>query len=316
MSFAYDDALELLLIQTLEELTAAPGPDPYWPKWNNRWWRLALLSEMDQIKRVSPAEIESFADELDQHYLHHFPLKESELPAGTNPYGDILCFCALGTAARILAEAGINPWQRLPWLKGWLSRYQLPDGGYNCDEQAYTGSCKSSLVSTVPVLEALLASQSEFNPEEQDILLKGLNYLLEHRLFQRRQGGVIHQAWLKPLFPRFYEYDILRSLRLVCKLAIALNQPIAQAAIQEALEILRAQTIKGELEPQEWYLAQERTLVPQPEPAEWLRSQPAELFALLEYVIQAQIGRKFIGRQWQELQTDLQKLEVQGLLLK
>lgn len=90
------------------------------------------------------------------HYLPFFPLLESELPAGIDPYRQILCHCALGTAMQILQAGGRDPWQDWPWLGEWLSRYQLPDGGYNCDEAVYTQSQRSSLVSTLPVLEALL----------------------------------------------------------------------------------------------------------------------------------------------------------------
>jgi hypothetical protein len=39
-------------------------------------------------------------------------------------------------------------------MRPWLRQYQLPDGGLNCDEAACVKSLKSSMVSTLPPLEA------------------------------------------------------------------------------------------------------------------------------------------------------------------
>ncbi|MEZ0371804.1 MAG: hypothetical protein ACAI44_22120 [Candidatus Sericytochromatia bacterium] len=288
------------------------GPDPYWPKWDNQWWRLTLLLELGEP--LPEALAEAFATRLEQHYLHHFPLIESELPAGCDPYGQILCHCALGTAARILLAGGIDVWARLPWLYDWLFRYQQADGGYNCDEQAYTGSHKSSLVSTLPVLEALLASrlQADFTAAERDLLGRGVDYLLAHHLYQRRGGGIIEAAWLQPLFPRFYEYDILRGLSLVIRASLALRRPLAWPALAEAFQQLEDQLEAGRLQPQAWYLGEQKTLRPGPEG--WIRSQPVSLFPLLEQAIRPEIGREYITREWNILCRRLDELNTLGLL--
>lgn len=299
----------------LEELALPFGPDPYWPKWNNHWWRLTLLLELGVLKEVPMQVLEAFADQLDSHYLHQFPLLESELPADCDPYGNILCHCALGTAVQILLAGGIAVWERLPWLYDWLFRYQLPDGGFNCDEQAYTGSHKSSLVSTPPVLEAVLASRpaGDFTGPERQLLAAGLRYLLDHHLYQHRGGGTIHASWLQPLFPRFYEYDILRGLSLVTRLCETLKSPLPWIQVAEAFHLLQEQA-HPQLAPQPWYLAQQSTLIPQEPAAGWLRNQPVSLFPLLERIIDPGIGTLFVTRQWQDLCRGLDRLRHQGLI--
>lgn len=292
----------------LQELAAPYGADPYWPKWDTHWWRLALLLELGALDRVPPELAENFAARLDSHYLHHFPLRESELPPDCNPYGQILCHCALGTAAQILLGCGIQVWERLPWLYSWLFRYQLDDGGYNCDEQAYTGSGKSSLVSTVPVLEALLASRPDgpLDERERTSLQAGLDYLLDHRLFQRRSGEVINQAWLRPLFPRFYEYDILRGFRLALNLSERLQVPLPWSALTEAYELLNRNR-----QPQAWYLLDEQTLVPAP--GDWQR-EPIRRFDLLELARGPHVSGACITAEWAGVQTRLTSLRARGLI--
>lgn len=302
-------ALEPLLLDCLAELEAPFGADPYWPKWDNHWWRLALLLEIGAIGRVPAELLERFAAWLDGHYLHHFPLLESELPPGCDPYRQILCFCALGTAARILNAGGIDPFARLPWLQDWLSRYRLPDGGFNCDEQAYTGSRKSSLVSTAPMLEALLESRPDghFSPAEHEILAAGLDYLIDHQLIRSRSGKLLEPLWQRPLFPRFYEYDLLRGLDLASALAQALQRPLPQTAIQDVVTALEADHA-----PQPWYLAELTTLRQTGET--WQKRQPAGSFALLDRVSQPEIAAAFVTAQWQRVQARLAALDAAGLL--
>lgn len=304
----------------LQELRRPYGRDPYWPKWDNHWWRLALLLELGALGDLPSELSEAFAQALDSHYLHHFPVHEHEVPAGCDPYGDILCFCALGTAARILFACGVKVWERLPWLYDWLFRYQLPDGGYNCDEQAYTGSNKSSLVSTAPVLEAVLASrpQGDFTAEERNLLNRGLSYLLAHRIYQSRSGRTLEPAWLSPLFPRFYEYDILRGLSLVSRLCETLRQPLPWPQVSEAFQLLQNQqngSASG-LQAQPWYLAAQTTLVPaaRGEAEPWLRGQPVGLFGLLEQARQPAVASHYLAQEWQSLCRRLDRLRQQNLI--
>ena len=38
---------------------------------------------------------------------------------------------------QVLAASGIDVERALPWIKPWFVRYQMADGGLNCDEAAY-----------------------------------------------------------------------------------------------------------------------------------------------------------------------------------
>ncbi len=60
--------------------------DPYWLKWNSPWWHMLALSEMGLGHRIPPSLLELMAELLNSHYLHHFPLVESELPAGMDSW--------------------------------------------------------------------------------------------------------------------------------------------------------------------------------------------------------------------------------------
>lgn len=302
-------------LQTLLSELEAPWPnltDPYWPKWDHLWWKLTFLLETGQIHKLSPGVFARFAELLAGHYLPFFPLLESELPADIDPYRQILCHCALGTAMQILQAGGRDPWQDWPWLGEWLSRYQLPDGGYNCDEAVYTQSKRSSLVSTLPVMEALLQKR-ERSKVEQDLLRQGAESLLKRRLFQSSHGKVIAPLWLQPLFPRFYNYDLLRALHFVCNWALICREPLTQEALNPALNELQSQQQNRGLQAQSWYPAQEKTLRQAAETGEWERGQASDLFPLLAAFIAGNYAQIYIQQEWQDIEVKIQRLQSLGL---
>ncbi|MGE3724807.1 MAG: hypothetical protein AB7I41_04600 [Candidatus Sericytochromatia bacterium] len=306
-----------IALQTLLSELEAPWPtfaDPYWPKWDHLWWKLTFLLETGQIQKLSPGVFARFAELLAGHYLPFFPLIESELPVGIDPYRHILCHCALGTAMQILQAGGRDPWQDWPWLAEWLSRYQLPDGGYNCDEAVYTHSHRSSVVSSLPVLEALL-QKPVLSSAEQNSLRQGAESLLKRRLFQSSQGKVIDPLWLQPLFPRFYNYDLLRALHFVCSWALTCREPLTQEALTPALNTLRNQVKSTGLQAQTWYPALEKTLRPVSNTGEWERGQASDLFPLLAAFISENHAQVYIQQEWQEIEAMIQHLQKMGLFV-
>ena len=119
----------------------------------------------------------------------------------------------MGSVYQFLEASGINVDARLPWLRPWFLEHQLPDGGLNCDEQAYTTSQKSSIVSSLPVFEAVLSCASKgLSAEEEAFLDHAATYLIDHQLVNRLDGDLMDKDFLKLQFPRFYSYDILRGL--------------------------------------------------------------------------------------------------------
>jgi hypothetical protein len=155
-------------------------------------------------------------ERINEHYLRVFPLRAEDVPPGTDPYRDIACHCQLGVGYQFLHAYGVDVDKRIPWLRPWFLRYQLPDGGLNCDNDSCAKpNPKSSVVSTLPPAEAILFCTSEFTEREVEFLSRAVEYLVNRSLFLSSDGEVIDADWLKLCFPRFYEYDVLRGLRFV-----------------------------------------------------------------------------------------------------
>ncbi len=188
--------------------------DPYWPKWDSPWWHMCLLHEIGLSDQIPKSIVFKMVNKLKTHYLPVFPINESDFPAGTDPYRQVACPCAVGNMYQVLFACGVDLDQELPWMKQWILKYQLSDGGLNCDEKAYTKSVpKSSIVTTVACLEAILfCNKNTLSDEETVFLDRGANYLLKQKLFRKvSTDQVIDDNWLEIRFPRFYEYDFLRG---------------------------------------------------------------------------------------------------------
>ena len=250
--------------------------DPYWPKWDSPWWHMTLLWEMGLADRIPPSIVESLTSALQYQYLDFFPFEDSEIPAGKSEQCHVLCHCALGTIDQVLRACGIDIWQRLPWTRDWYSRYQLPDGGLNCEKDAYLGSKKSSIVSTVPCLEAVLSRQASLSPEEKRFLDRGVRYLIEHRLVRSRKGIVIDPNWLKPCFPRFYEYDVLRGAAFLFKWSEYSGEPVPAEVLEDARPWLEGKPIRNE----RYALGKNSIFID----SNGFRKGPASVFPLLERV--------------------------------
>lgn len=188
--------------------------DPYWPKWDSPWWHMCLLNELGLASEIPQIVIAKMVNSLKTHYLPVFPVLESEIPVGADPRLRIACFCAIGNMYQVLFNAGVDVDQELPWMYQWIFKYQLPDGGLNCDEKAYLKSVsKSSILSTIACLEAILfCRKGPLKNEEVNFLNQGATYLLSHKLYRKiSTGEVIDPNWLEIRFPRYYDYDFLRG---------------------------------------------------------------------------------------------------------
>jgi hypothetical protein len=294
--------------------------DPYWPKWESPWWRVALLVELGRAADVPRSAVGALLRAMRTHYLTTFPFRAEDVPAGKSAQRHVPCHCQLGTAYRMLAACGVAVDAELPWIRPWFLRYQLPDGGLNCDEAAYLRAApRSSVVSTLPPLEALLyAAPRPLSPEEERFLDRGAAYLLDRRLFRSlsKGGAPIDESWREPCFPRFYDYDILRGLAFVLAWAEARARPIARAAVGEALEILAARAAApGGLTPgrRAWGGLAARTIRRDPD-GEWRRGEAAT-FPLLEEASRPGAPSPPLAREWADARAALARLEARGLLV-
>src|SRR5687767_8830034 len=136
------------------EAEASIARSAYWPKWDSPWWRMLLLHELGLSARIPDRSVRAMTRAM-QQLPQVFPSAVEDVPAGVDP-SDIPCHCQLGCMYPVLAAAGVDVDRELPWIRPWFVRYQLPDGGLNCDEAAYARPVpRSSFLSTLPPLEAI-----------------------------------------------------------------------------------------------------------------------------------------------------------------
>lgn len=293
-----------------ELLSAGPEPamrpDPYWPKWTASWWKVQALRETGNLDLLGPKYMESYLSACEAHYVHLFPLIEADIPPGCDPYRNILCFCALGTLLSTCAEVGIDFRRPGWWMYEWLFEYLLPDGGYNCDEGAHTGSRKSSVVSSLPCFEAVLGAcelTGTATDRERDLLDKGIDYLCGHRLYKSTAGKVLDPTWLIPVFPRFYNYDILRGMSFVRRAAEFLGRDF-QALIssgghlEEGFGILKDFfSPDAAAHPEKWRYGCEKTILPGLE-SDWRQWGTAGSFEFLDLVSSPSANMEYLGLEW------------------
>ena len=285
---------------------ASVAREPYWPKWDSPWWHMVLLHEIGQSHLIPAPMARAMAGALQTHYHPSFPLVESDLPEGIDPYRQLLCHCALGGILQALAGAGLPIDEAFPGARAWFLRYQLPDGGLNCDEAVYTRPTpRSSMVSSISPLEAVLYhTDRPFTDDEVAFLDAGARYYLERRLVRSiSKGAVIDEAWLTPCFPRFYEYDVLRGLRFVATWAHRLNRPLPQDAVAETIRHLEAHFADPAFPTRPWAQAQ-RTIPASGDGP----TAPASSFALLDEVSRPDVARTFLAAEWRRVQATLLQL--------
>ncbi|MBF0315311.1 MAG: hypothetical protein HQK52_17960 [Oligoflexia bacterium] len=261
--------------KTIQYLSSAEAlksieQDPYWPKWNTPWWHMLLLHEMELTKNIPAVAISKMVEILKTYYLPTFPITSDELPVGADPCRKIACFCAVGGIYQVLFAYGVDVDQELPWMRPWFFRYQLPDGGLNCDEKAYIKQHpKSSIISTLPCLEAVLfCCKRKLLPEEIAFLDKGANYLLKQRLFRKvSTGEVIREDWQEIRFPRFYEYDFLRGFYFLVKWRdLGLGKFFIPDELVEEVEALVARQMTAEgIQLRRYHLCDKRSYNPAPD---------------------------------------------------
>jgi hypothetical protein len=276
--------------------------DPYYPKWNSPWWHMTLLFELDRADAIPREAAESMLAAIEAKYLKFFPTVREPLPAGRDPYRDAPCHCALGNVYQALVAAGLDVDARAPWIRAWFLRYQLPDGGLNCDDKAYAKGTASSVQSTLPALEAVLSVDREFTPAEEEFLDRGAEYLIQRRLVRRRSDGkVMDESFLKIGFPRFYDYDFLRGLSFLAAWSRARGKLVPPESVEEHLSALSARFPDGKIRVEKAGLIAERSLRRSPDGA-WAGGE-ASSFPLLDSARRVGEVSEVLTRRWSEVRA-------------
>lgn len=299
-----------------EQALQSVDADAYWPKWDSPWWHMLLLHEMGETHQIPEKTIRRYIATLSRIPLKIFPIHPEDTPAGVDPFRGSPCHCQLGNVYQVLAAWGINVDHELPWIRPWFLRYQMADGGLNCDNDAYLvkDECPSSMVGTIAAFEAiLLHTNRPWTPEEKFFLDQGANFLMNRKLMlgsnTKYNSGERKSAeqWVQLCFPRFYLYDILRGLNALLIWSEKTNQPVPQEAITDAIQFLSNRFPDGQLKPERFSYEGVGTILPTPS-GEWIRRQPATHFALLDRVSALGEVSPFLSRQWFESQQRLKQI--------
>lgn len=236
--------------------------DVYWPKWDSPWWYMLLLEETSRLSEIPVPVFKELLTCADRQYLKIFPVRPEETGA-VNSQTEVMCFCFYGGLMKLASKLGFNVFAHMPWAKEWVHRYQLPDGGYNCDETVYANSGKSSIVSTTVMLEGMI-EYTRFSQQPEIFaanMQKSVSYLLKHQMYLSSQGQVIEgTAWDKVIFPRFYEFDFTRALEAVFDFLLLTGKKVRGAAIEKALALLEQKIASKLAHSEKQWLNEEKTI--------------------------------------------------------
>lgn len=295
--------LEKLVEKTAAELASEESfqtlaRNNYWPKWDAPWWKMQTLFEMGEAQLIPRRTVEFLCEQLDSRCPHFFPFLESEIPDGFHPVLDVPCHCQLGMVYQVAHACGLDVDRLLPWLRPWFFKYQLADGGLNCDNEAYVRKePKSSIVSTVVVLEAVLfCTDREFTSEEKSFLRAGANYLMEHELCRRkRDGSLIDTQWLEPCFPHFYEYSVFRAYRFLKAWSERMNENLPHTVVSAYERALKQAVANGGLQAKR-RVSELQTTTWTPSASRQAVRTPAQSFELLDAVSTGEASARYFER--------------------
>lgn len=220
--------------------------DPYWPKWASPWWQMLGLYELGLADRIPKRIVRAMVAAIDAMPLHTFPLRLEEWE-GHDQRRHSSCHCALGNIDQLLDACGVDVDRELSWFRPWYTRYQMADGGYNCDETAYlvTNECPSSMVGTIAILESLLRRGPSDTADNAAALLIARQLRhgspTQHNAAERESA----KTWTELCFPRFYFYDVLRGARALTRWAVQHGRSLPLAAITPVLEHMLASAADG-----------------------------------------------------------------------
>ncbi|MCM2304833.1 MAG: hypothetical protein NDJ72_09035 [Elusimicrobia bacterium] len=280
--------------------------DPYWPKWDSPWWHMTLLWELGRADAIPSEAAEAMLAAIEAKYVRFFPNPREPLPPGKDGHRDALCHCALGNMYQALSARGLDLDARAPWMRAWFLHYQLPDGGLNCDEKAYETGGSSSVQSTMPALEAVLAAGRPLTPVEEHFVDRGAEYLLERRLaFRLRDAQLMDPSFLDIGFPRFYDYDILRGLSFIAEWARLRRRRVPRRAVNWVIEALDERFPDGRVKIEKpGLVATEGSLLRDKE-GNWIKGKSSS-FPLLDSTRKPGIISEALTRSWSHTRKTLE----------
>jgi hypothetical protein len=289
--------------------------DSYWPKWSSPWWQMLLLVELGEAQRIPQRTVRAMVAALDALPLHVFPIRPEEWPPGLHPSRHASCHCALGNIDRVLAACGVDVDGELPWVLPWFARYQMGDGGLNCDDSAYlvTDEHPSSMVATIACFEVMLRrGPSDFVARGAEFLVARelvLGSASRHNAAEREAA----RAWTVPAFPRFYFYDVLRGATALARWATQMRHPVPLRAIAPAARELCAISADGIVRVGRRAFDGSPTWRQEPDRT-WARAPRAETFPLLDAVSELGAPSRSLTAEWCATRAAIVALIDSGLV--
>jgi hypothetical protein len=315
---AIDDSVRYL---ASDAALASLSADTYWPKWDSPWWHMLLLHELGEARRIPPRVASAMVDGMNRLPIHIFPIHPGDTPPGTDPRRDSSCHCALGCLYQVLIACGIDVDVALPWFAPWFARYQMADGGLNCDETAYlvADECPSSMVGTIAALEAMLTGEpSAWSATRRGFVDRAASFVLARRAMlgsptrHNAEERDREPVWRQLAFPRFYLYDVLRGASVVVRWARVTGAALPLAAIAPVIEHLLAAFPDGEVRIGRRAYDGVATLA-RTAGGDWVR-EPASRFALLDATSAVGDHSPPLSRAWAETRRGLCELIDAGRL--
>lgn len=289
----------------------------YWPKWDSPWWHMLLLNEMGETHRIPEATIRKFIESVNAMPVKVFPIEPSEMPADADPYRDTACHCQLGNVYRVLSTWGVAVDRELPWIRPWFVRYQMKDGGFNCDSDAYRvqGECPSSMVGTIAAFESvLLRAEGVRNEEEESFLEKAAHFLIHRKLMlgsdtvQNAKERESAPQWFKLCFPRFYLYDVLRGLTALTIWSEQTGKTLPEESFRTVVDHLEQQFQDGDVRIGRPCVENPTTII-QKADGQWDNSRhPASVFPLLTAVSRVGETSPYLSAEWRSTRRRLHEV--------
>jgi hypothetical protein len=299
---------------------ASLAADIYWPKWHSPWWHMLLLHELGEARRIPERAVAGMVEGLQAFPLKIFPIEPGELPPGADPHRHVLCHCALGSIVQVLSACGRDVDRDLPWARPWFVRYQMADGGLNCDDTAYLerAECPSSMVGTIAAFEAmLLGDPRDWTADQAAFVERAAGFLIERRLMlgsqTRHNAGERDRqpAWLAPCFPRFYLYDVIRGLGAVVRWSEHTDRSLPLRAISGVIDHVLAAFPDGAIRLQRQAYGGVGTWV-RSASGDWVRGPVASRFPLLEATSAIGLASPAVTRQWSAARHAIVRLLDRG----
>ncbi len=209
------------------------GGGVYIPKWISTHYTMMELKSME-IRPETKAYQDALCVLLDRLWHNRTILKKHKH----------LDMCIAGMLLN-LACYGKTPVSDLKSLVDYVLRFQMPDGGWNCEFEKRPSLEKSSVHTTICVLEGLLEYANEEHPyrhlEVKRALEDGCELLLRRRIYQKLSlDEPIDPKMAKATYPPRYKYDYLRALEFFANK----NHPYDER-MDDALALLKASMRKG-----------------------------------------------------------------------